>query len=97
MSGEMRDIDAEKLGDKLAVLAIRRKLPLPNVGSHEERSAAAGGMAAIEAIKILAGFGSTLAGSLLTFDLRDMSSRRYTLRRCQDCPDCSPASGGIGV
>lgn len=59
-------------------------------------SAVYGGLAAMEAVKVLSGFGATLAGTFLTFDLRDMSSRRYTLRRCSNCPDCGAlyASGG---
>ena len=45
-------------------------------------------MAAMEAIKLIAGFGEPLAGRLLTFDLRRHSFRIVNLRRNPDCPDC---------
>ena len=48
-----------------------------------------GSLAAMETIKIIAGFGRPLFGELLTFDLRDMSSRKYKIHRNVDCPDCS--------
>ena len=52
-------------------------------------SGAVGCLAAMEAIKVLAGFGTTLAGQMLTFDLRRMSfSKRQILRR-EDCEICS--------
>ncbi|MBM3881807.1 MAG: HesA/MoeB/ThiF family protein [Verrucomicrobia bacterium] len=58
-------------------------------------SGMAGSLAALEAIKVLAGFGRPLAGRLLTFDLREPSFRCYTLRRDPQCADCAgwpPAS-----
>jgi molybdopterin/thiamine biosynthesis adenylyltransferase len=49
---------------------------------------AAGGLAAMEAIKVLAGLGEPLAGRLLTMDLRSMATRCITLTRRPDCPVC---------
>lgn len=51
-------------------------------------SGTVGSMAAMEAIKVLAGFGESLAGTLLTFDLRDFSFRRLRVRRDPACPEC---------
>jgi molybdopterin/thiamine biosynthesis adenylyltransferase len=49
-------------------------------------SGTVGCIAAMEAIKVVAGFGSTLGGKLLAFDLRQMTfSKRQILRR----PDCA--------
>jgi len=48
-----------------------------------------GCMGAIEAIKILAGFGEPLYGELLTCDLRDMTFHRRTIHRNPDCPVCA--------
>lgn len=51
-------------------------------------SGTVGCLAAMEAIKVLAGFGTTLAGQMLSFDLRRMSfSQRRILRR-EDCEIC---------
>jgi molybdopterin/thiamine biosynthesis adenylyltransferase len=46
-------------------------------------------LAAMEAIKVLAGFGEPLAGRMLTCDLRDMTFRTYPLQRREDCRVCS--------
>ena len=51
--------------------------------------AAVGGMAALEAIKVLAGFGGNLRGVLLTGDLGTMEFRRYRVRRDPACPVCA--------
>lgn len=51
-----------------------------------------GCLAAMEAIKVLAGFGKPLYGQLLTCDLRDMSFRTLRLRRTPGCPDCGHLS-----
>ena len=51
-------------------------------------SGSVGGMGAMEAIKVLAGFGKSLAGQLLTFDLRDMTFRTFNIRRNPECPEC---------
>jgi molybdopterin/thiamine biosynthesis adenylyltransferase len=47
-----------------------------------------GSLAAMEAIKLMAGFGEPLAGRLLTFDLRDMSFRTIAIPRRPDCVVC---------
>jgi len=43
-------------------------------------SGTVGCMGAMEAIKVLAGFGEPLAGEMLVFDLRDMTFRKMALR-----------------
>jgi molybdopterin/thiamine biosynthesis adenylyltransferase len=48
----------------------------------------AGSIAAIEVIKLLAGFGQTLAGKLLTLDLRDLQFHQVTLARNPQCRVC---------
>lgn len=52
-------------------------------------SGTVGCMAAMEAIKVLAGFGQPLLGTLLTMDLRSMQFRRRTIARNPDCPVCA--------
>jgi molybdopterin-synthase adenylyltransferase len=51
-------------------------------------SGAVGCLGAMEAIKVLAGFGEPLAGRMLMFDLREMtcSTRKLTIN--PDCPVC---------
>jgi molybdopterin/thiamine biosynthesis adenylyltransferase len=49
---------------------------------------AIGCLGAIEAIKVLAGFGEPLLGRMLLCDLGDMSIRKVALRRRADCPVC---------
>ncbi len=51
-------------------------------------AAAAGTLAAVEAIKVLAGLGEPLAGRLLAGDLREMSFRTVRLRRNPGCKVC---------
>lgn len=51
-------------------------------------SGALGNLAAMEAVKVLTGFGEPLAGRLLRYDLRSMRFDRYTVRRNPDCPVC---------
>jgi molybdopterin/thiamine biosynthesis adenylyltransferase len=51
-------------------------------------SGTVGCLAAMEAIKVLAGFGQTLAGQLLTMDLRDMTFRKRAIQRNPDCELC---------
>lgn len=51
-------------------------------------SGTVGCMAAMEAIKLLAGFGQPLLGTLLTIDLRAMQFRRRTITRRADCAVC---------
>ena len=52
-------------------------------------SALAASIAAMEGIKVLAGFGETLAGTLLHYDTRRMHFRRITIARRPDCPVCA--------
>lgn len=47
-----------------------------------------GSLAAMEAIKLLAGFGRPLAGRLLTLDLRDMTTLTAQIVRQSDCVVC---------
>lgn len=46
-------------------------------------------MAAVEAIKLITGIGTTLAGHVLAMDLRTMEFRKIPTRRRPDCPTCS--------
>ena len=50
-----------------------------------------GCLAAMEAIKVLGGFGETLAGQLLTCDLRDMTFRKRAIRQNPDWRVCGSA------
>ena len=45
-------------------------------------------MAAMEAIKLIAGLGETLAGKLLTMDLRTMRFHRHRISRQKSCAVC---------
>jgi len=56
-------------------------------------SATVGAMAAMEAIKKIAGIGDLLTGQLLTYDLRTMTFDRRRLRRAPDCPVCQESGG----
>lgn len=49
-----------------------------------------GCLGALEAVKVLAGFGEPLYGKMLLCDLRDMTFRQAVLQRRQDCPVCAP-------
>ena len=48
----------------------------------------AGSLAALEVIKLIAGFGQTLRGWLLTVDLGSFHVKKLRLHRIADCPDC---------
>lgn len=48
-----------------------------------------GALAAMEVIKLIAGFGQPLAGRLLRLDLRDMRFETIALSRWPGCPTCS--------
>jgi bacteriocin biosynthesis cyclodehydratase domain-containing protein len=48
-----------------------------------------GALQAVEALKLLTGFGEPLRGGLLALDLRTMEVRRLALQRRPDCPDCA--------
>jgi molybdopterin/thiamine biosynthesis adenylyltransferase len=52
-------------------------------------SAALGCLAAVEAIKVLTGFGEPLKGRMLTYDAGSMEFLRYPVKRRSDCPVCS--------
>lgn len=54
-------------------------------------SCTVGSLAAMEVIKIIAGFGEPLAGRLLLFDLRNVSFRTLPISRRPDCETC----GGV--
>ena len=49
---------------------------------------ALGCLTALEAIKVLTGYGEPLAGVLLTFDAEDLTFNRYQLQKRPDCPVC---------
>ncbi|HUY88164.1 MAG TPA: HesA/MoeB/ThiF family protein [Pirellulales bacterium] len=51
-------------------------------------SCTVGSLAAMETIKVIAGFGGPLAGRLLLGDLRDMSFRTLPIARREDCAAC---------
>jgi molybdopterin-synthase adenylyltransferase len=50
-----------------------------------------GSIQAIETVKVLLGFGESLAGRLLLIDARSMDIRTVRLRRDPDCPVCAKA------
>jgi molybdopterin/thiamine biosynthesis adenylyltransferase len=52
-------------------------------------SALAAAIAAVEGIKVLAGFGDTLASTLLYYDTLKMNFQRIPIARRPDCPVCS--------
>jgi adenylyltransferase/sulfurtransferase len=47
-----------------------------------------GSLQAMEALKLLSGYGEPLRGSLLLLDLRSMDIRRLVVPRRPTCPDC---------
>lgn len=55
-------------------------------------SGTVGCLGAMEAIKLLSGLGSPLAGRLLMIDLRDMRIRTMMIKRRADCPVCGDIS-----
>ena len=67
--------------------AWRRKFPV-----FGAVSGSVGCMAAMEAIKVIAGLGDPLKGELLTYDLRAMEFRKRKLRRRPDCEVCGGLS-----
>ncbi len=46
-------------------------------------------LGAMEAIKLLSGFGQPLKNQLLTMDLRSMAFRTITIQRNPECPECT--------
>lgn len=55
-------------------------------------SSLAGSLAATEALKLLLGAGSSLAGQILTADLLSMTFRKLPMERNENCPDCRTLS-----
>lgn len=55
-------------------------------------SGTVGCLAAMEAIKVLANLGKTLAGQLLTMDLREMTFRKRAIERDPNCELCQSSS-----
>ncbi|MEI6502522.1 MAG: HesA/MoeB/ThiF family protein [Armatimonadota bacterium] len=51
-------------------------------------SASLGCLAALEAIKVLTGYGETLAGKLLVMDAEEMEFHKYEITRREGCPVC---------
>jgi adenylyltransferase/sulfurtransferase len=49
-----------------------------------------GSLQAMEAIKVLSGFGEPLYDGLLVMDLRTLSVQRLSLAARAECPDCQP-------
>jgi adenylyltransferase/sulfurtransferase len=47
-----------------------------------------GSLLAMEALKVLAAYGEPLSTSVLMLDLKTMESRKLTVPRWKDCPDC---------
>ena len=56
-------------------------------------SGTVGCLGALEAIKVIAGLGETLAGQLLLCDLRTMRFRRVAIARNPDCEICGQTPG----
>ena len=52
-------------------------------------SGSLGSIAAMEVIKVIGGMGKPLHNVLLSYDLRDVSFRRYNIRRDPNCSTCS--------
>jgi molybdopterin/thiamine biosynthesis adenylyltransferase len=51
-------------------------------------SSTVGSLAAMEAVKVIAGLGTPLAGKLLTFHLREMTFQTISIARRPDCAVC---------
>ena len=51
-------------------------------------SAALGCFAAVEAVKVLTGFGKPLKGEMLTYDADEMEFLKFPVKRQPDCPVC---------
>ncbi len=62
-----------------------KPLGFPVIGAV---SASLGCLAAMEAIKVLTGFGATLQGTLLNYDCDEMEFTKFPLTRRPDCPVC---------
>jgi len=53
-----------------------------------------GSMQAAEALKLLAGIGTSLAGRLQMLDARSMEWTQIGVQRAHECPVCAPSRGG---
>lgn len=69
-----------------APLAWKRRFPI-----FGAVAATVGGLAALEAIKLLTGLGNPLIGRMLVLDLRTVHFQVVELQRRQDCPVCGPS------
>jgi molybdopterin/thiamine biosynthesis adenylyltransferase len=56
-------------------------------------SGTVGCLGAMEAIKLIAQFGQSMAGQMLICDLREMSFRKVAIRRDPRCPTCGHLDG----
>ena len=56
-----------------------------------------GSIQAVEAIKVILGFGETLQGRMLAYDALDQSFRTFKVLRDPDCPACGPNAGEIVI
>jgi adenylyltransferase/sulfurtransferase len=56
-----------------------------------------GSLQALEALKVIAGFGEPLYGSLLLVDGWNLETRKVSLRRDPDCPHCSGGRESAGA
>ncbi len=55
-------------------------------------SGSVGCLAAMEAIKVISGLGTTLENRLLNFDLRTMRFRSWAIKRLPKCPVCATST-----
>ena len=60
-------------------------------------SGTVGCLGAMEAIKLIANFGETMAGQMLICDLREMTFRKIAIRRNRQCPTCRHLDGTAGA
>lgn len=51
-------------------------------------------MAVVEAIKLITGIGTTMAGEMLWVNLRSMAFRKLPMAKQPDCPQCGSGSNG---
>jgi len=52
-------------------------------------SGSLGALTALEAVKVLIGYGTPLKGRLLVYDGEDMSFDTYEIHKRPDCPVCA--------
>jgi molybdopterin/thiamine biosynthesis adenylyltransferase len=60
-------------------------------------SGAVANLAVCEGIKVLAGFGTLLAGVMLYYDARHMEFRRLKLKKNENCPICRQRQNGSAL